>query len=540
MNNHTIKIVLASPSDVAEERRLLAEIVSDLNVHCGRFLDVHLDLYRWEDIPPSMHPGGPQALIDENLEIDAADIVIGVFWKRFGTLTRSGERGTEHEVRLAYRRYLENRKPLVMLYFNEQVHEANADELEQMLLVRRFRDEFEAEGIVSPYRGTEDFATQIRNHLVNLISRRAAANIRPESVPCAVAALPRFVRAEGVAELVGEIALTFPRRPDLDTVVSNIHVYFNTNITNTIDTQGTAHEALLIVDDAGTGNVGTVIRGRLQGVNAILFESVKLCFAGDGGVLNLRLVGIRVNAFALGQSGINPGIRAFVKIEPPSSRIGVVNPEVTVGLRYPSFGFSTGVTTFDRTVGANPEFAMGRTAELQLDFVCTFHENVPDAFKTKRQESVTGTYRKPMAEITEASSGTVLGLRFTDVPEGVSIYVGKYDTGALRMNPSARLQSTTDIVEVSSPVGMMVLLPKAGKTVAAEWEWINDDPAATIRVDVISFAVAIVAKPGDANCGECRVEGALSPFSFTGTASSRAPVPRFGATLPSHVAFVFR
>jgi hypothetical protein len=44
---------------------------------------------------------GPQGLIDERMKIDEADVVIGIFWKRFGTPTSNAASGTEHELRRA-------------------------------------------------------------------------------------------------------------------------------------------------------------------------------------------------------------------------------------------------------------------------------------------------------------------------------------------------------------------------------------------------------------------------------------------------------
>jgi hypothetical protein len=44
---------------------------------------------RWEtDARPRLHLEGPQGFIDERMEINDADTVIGIFWKH-----QSGERG---------------------------------------------------------------------------------------------------------------------------------------------------------------------------------------------------------------------------------------------------------------------------------------------------------------------------------------------------------------------------------------------------------------------------------------------------------------
>jgi hypothetical protein len=43
---------------------------------------------QWEaDTHPSFHALGPQGLIDEVLEIESADLLIGILWHRLGTPT---------------------------------------------------------------------------------------------------------------------------------------------------------------------------------------------------------------------------------------------------------------------------------------------------------------------------------------------------------------------------------------------------------------------------------------------------------------------
>ena len=41
------------------------------------------DLWRWEsDAHPGLHLEGPQGLIDDAMQIEDADVVVGIFWKR--------------------------------------------------------------------------------------------------------------------------------------------------------------------------------------------------------------------------------------------------------------------------------------------------------------------------------------------------------------------------------------------------------------------------------------------------------------------------
>jgi hypothetical protein len=97
-----LRIVVASPSDVQAERDALPGIVDELDHGIAGEHGLRLELARWEtDAYPGFHPPGPQGLIDALLRIEDCDILIGLFWKRFGTPMPDANSGTEHEFRRA-------------------------------------------------------------------------------------------------------------------------------------------------------------------------------------------------------------------------------------------------------------------------------------------------------------------------------------------------------------------------------------------------------------------------------------------------------
>ena len=111
MEMNSIRIVLASPSDVAEERQLITNII---NITDKRFKrqGITLDLRRWEDTAPGASPIGGQGTIDDDLGNKDADIFICLYWKKLGTVIEGlDETGTEHELNLAIEAFLKNGKP---------------------------------------------------------------------------------------------------------------------------------------------------------------------------------------------------------------------------------------------------------------------------------------------------------------------------------------------------------------------------------------------------------------------------------------------
>jgi Domain of unknown function (DUF4062) len=101
----TLRIVVASPSDVQAERTKLDGVVAELNRSVAQILGYRLEVSKWEsDAYPGFHASGPQALIDGILRIQDCDFFVGIFWKRFGTPVAEAGSGTAHEFQLAYER----------------------------------------------------------------------------------------------------------------------------------------------------------------------------------------------------------------------------------------------------------------------------------------------------------------------------------------------------------------------------------------------------------------------------------------------------
>ena len=131
-----LKVVVVGPSDVQRECESVKSIADDLNetMRHGR-IPAALQVLHWKtDSRPGAHILGPQGRIDEDLDIDDCDVLIGVFWRRFGTPVHDAESGTEHEIRRAKRLWEERRRPEVMLYFNQAPdNAATGDSAEQLI-----------------------------------------------------------------------------------------------------------------------------------------------------------------------------------------------------------------------------------------------------------------------------------------------------------------------------------------------------------------------------------------------------------------------
>ncbi len=102
-------------------------------------------------------------------------LLVGVFWKRFGTPVTDAESGTEHEFRVAYEEWINRGKPQIMVYFNTRPYTPTSrNDTEQWGRVLQFRADFPSEGLWWAYNGPRQFERLFRHHLTLLLRRRAA------------------------------------------------------------------------------------------------------------------------------------------------------------------------------------------------------------------------------------------------------------------------------------------------------------------------------------------------------------------------------
>ncbi|MCX7110628.1 MAG: DUF4062 domain-containing protein [Proteobacteria bacterium] len=161
--NITIRVFVASPGDVPEERDTLPRVVDELNKTIGPQNDCHLEAIRWET-HTAPGAGRPQAVIND--QIGSYDIFVGIMWRRFGTPSGIAASGTEEEYRRAYKQWESDQNTILMFYFRETpFYPKTIDELEQMKQVLSFRKELDGKALVWTYETPNDFEGFIRKHL---------------------------------------------------------------------------------------------------------------------------------------------------------------------------------------------------------------------------------------------------------------------------------------------------------------------------------------------------------------------------------------
>jgi len=165
-------LVRCGPGDVARELKKAGEIVDEWNSSQGLDSNFFVRHAHWStDAAPDMSER-PQAVINRQL-IDKADLIVAVFWKRFGTPTGVSASGTQEEIERAIKQ-----GKRVMLYFSDIEDIRDGDD-GQKALVKSFRDSLSAKGLYWPYRSRAEFEKLFRTHLASAVQELTAKHQKP-------------------------------------------------------------------------------------------------------------------------------------------------------------------------------------------------------------------------------------------------------------------------------------------------------------------------------------------------------------------------
>jgi len=164
-----LRVFIASPGDVTEERDAASLVVSELHRTVGKREGVQIEPIRWET--HAWPDVGSDAQDVINREIGEYDVFCGMMWRRFGTPTKRASSGTAEEFERAYAYFVEYGRPKIMFYFkHEPFYETSLRQLTQFRKVLAFRKKLMKQGVLFwEYSTPIDFERRFREHLTNQI-----------------------------------------------------------------------------------------------------------------------------------------------------------------------------------------------------------------------------------------------------------------------------------------------------------------------------------------------------------------------------------
>ena len=152
-------IIIASPGDVSEERKIAREIIIDWNnLHSYSRKIVLLPLLWEHNSTPSMEDRA-QGVINKQI-LKNADLLVGIFWTRVGTPTGKAVSGTVEEIE----EHINAEKP-AMLYFSTKPASLDKVETEQHEAVKKLKKEYQGRGLTDTFDSTDNFKDKFQRHL---------------------------------------------------------------------------------------------------------------------------------------------------------------------------------------------------------------------------------------------------------------------------------------------------------------------------------------------------------------------------------------
>jgi hypothetical protein len=154
-----LTVMIASPSDVADERRAVADEVhrwNDANAVARRLVLLPV---MWETHSTPQMGEPPQEILNRQL-LSNADILVGIFGARIGTPTAEFVSGSVEEIK----KHVAAGKT-AKVYFSDAPISRDGFNPEQYAAVEKFRAECKQSGLYASFKDTSDFRSMFRQHL---------------------------------------------------------------------------------------------------------------------------------------------------------------------------------------------------------------------------------------------------------------------------------------------------------------------------------------------------------------------------------------
>jgi len=160
-----LKVMIASPGDVAAEREIITQELYRWNNANAVTRALMLQPVKWETHSSPQMGDHPQNILNERLLIDA-DIVVGIFGTRIGTATPSFISGTVEEIKT----HVAAGK-LAMLYFSHVPIDPHSINQDQWTALQLFKEECKTGGLYAEYSSHDQLRTDFGHHLAIELNR---------------------------------------------------------------------------------------------------------------------------------------------------------------------------------------------------------------------------------------------------------------------------------------------------------------------------------------------------------------------------------
>jgi hypothetical protein len=169
-----LNVLIASPSDVGQERNVVTEAIHAWNAAHYQTTGTMLHAVRWETHSYPAFGDRPQAILNKQI-VESGDILIGIFGYKLGTPTGTAQSGTIEEIE-------EFRKDgkYVALYFSKADVPRSADR-DQLKALEDYQRERQKDTLYGTFGTAEELRLLVTQHLPKIVADVSAGLEGPAS-----------------------------------------------------------------------------------------------------------------------------------------------------------------------------------------------------------------------------------------------------------------------------------------------------------------------------------------------------------------------
>jgi len=210
-----LRVFVASPGGLDDERDAVENAANQLNSRLGDKLNVVITVRRFEQLVS--RAGRPQGQI--NSWVDDCDVLIAIVYRQMGSASGHGDAtGFTEEFDRAIARFEETGRPTISLHFKGVDKDSESDAGPKLAAVLDFRDRIEKQhlGLYQRFKSVDQFSTSVLQLLVEEMfevasalgddSTASASDSAPHSLPVASEIASQDDAQSGLAQVLDAFA----------------------------------------------------------------------------------------------------------------------------------------------------------------------------------------------------------------------------------------------------------------------------------------------------------------------------------------------
>jgi len=164
-NATVLRLMIASPGDVPQERQLIREVIHEWNAVHSEDRKVVLQPVGWDSHSSPQMGDRAQAIINKQV-LQGCDILVAAFWTRIGSPTGAAPSGTVEEIE----EHISSGQP-ALIYFSSAPVRLDSVEPTQYNAMKEFKGSIQKRGLVEEYDDLGMFRTKFARHLAQTVIR---------------------------------------------------------------------------------------------------------------------------------------------------------------------------------------------------------------------------------------------------------------------------------------------------------------------------------------------------------------------------------